>query len=112
VLDVPGTGLLKNRQEVTLIEDRLMGGFWAEGDYVGIQKTFIYEAQELVLDRYVIFDPGETWQIYNWAQHFTPKMIEAELQDAGFVVTEMAGDLSGALLVDDGESIGVIAGIR
>lgn len=112
VLDVPGTGLLKNRQEVALIEDRLMSGFWAEGDYVGIQKTFIYEEQLLALDRYAIIEPGETWQIYNWAQHFTPKSIEAELHNAGFVVTEMAGDLTGASLVDDGDTIGVIASIR
>lgn len=112
VLDVPGTGLLKNRQEVALIEDRLMGGFWAEGDYVGIQKTFIYEEQLLALDRYAIIEPGETWQIFNWAQHFTPKSIEAELHHAGFVVTEMAGDLTGASLVDDGDTIGVIASIR
>lgn len=111
VLDVPGMGLLKKRQEVTLIEERLMGGFWAEGDYVGIQKSFIYETQHLALDRYVIFEPGETWQIYNWAQHYTPETIKVELQDAGFVVTEMVSDLTGAALVPDADSIGVIAHI-
>ncbi len=109
VLDVPGTGMLKGREEATLIEDRLMGGFWAEGDYVGIQKTFIYETEQLVLDRYVIIEPDEIWQIYNWAQHFTPKMIEAELQDAGLVVTEMAADLTGAELKPEGDVIAVIA---
>jgi len=43
VLGVAGTGLLKSRPEITLIEDRLMGGFWAAGDYVGIEKSFIYD---------------------------------------------------------------------
>ncbi len=109
VLDVPGIGMLKGREEVTQIEDRLMGGFWAEGDYVGIQKTFIYEVEKIALDRYVIIEPGETWQIYNWAQFYTPESITAELQDAGFAVTEMAGDLTGALLVPEGDAIAVIA---
>ena len=112
VLDVPGIGMLKGREAITLIEDRLMGGFWAEGDYVGIQKTFIYETEQLVLDRYVIVEPEESWQIFNWAQHFTPKMVEAELHAAGFSVTEMVGDLTGATLVEEGDSIGVIATIR
>ncbi len=111
VLDVPGMGMLKVREESTQIEDRLMGGFWAEGDYVGIQKTFIYEAECLVLDRYAIVEPEETWQIYNWAQHYTPESIKAELHDAGFAVTEMAGDLTGAELMPEGNAIAVIASI-
>ena len=111
VLDVPGIGMLKSREEITQIEDRLMGGFWAAGDYVGIQKTFIYETEQLVLDRYVIVEPDKTWQIYNWAQHYTPDAVKAELHDAGFAVTEMAGDLVGAALEPEGDAIAVIANI-
>ncbi len=109
VLDVAGLGLLKNRHEITLIEDRLMGGFWAEGDYVGIQKSFIYENQYLALDRYIIVEPECSWQIFNWFQHYTPKMIEQELVEAGFGVVEMAGDLTGKPLTKDGKLIGIIA---
>lgn len=109
VIDVTGTGLLEIRQEVTLIEDRLMDGFWAAGDYVGIQKSFVYEEQRLALDRYIIVEPDETWQIYNWMQYYTPQMLEAELGKNGFVVSAMAGDLTGAPLISDGDFIGVIA---
>ncbi|MCU7843189.1 MAG: class I SAM-dependent methyltransferase [Candidatus Thiodiazotropha sp. (ex Monitilora ramsayi)] len=109
VIDVAGTGLLKGRQEVTLIDDGLMDGFWAAGDYVGIQKSFIYEVQHLALDRYIIVEPNESWEIYNWFQHYTPQMIEAELRKAGFVVSTMVGDLAGAPLRSDGDLIGVIA---
>ncbi|MCP3669210.1 MAG: class I SAM-dependent methyltransferase [Gammaproteobacteria bacterium] len=109
VIDVAGTGLLKSRKELTLIENKLMGGFWASGDYVGIQKSFIYEEQYLALDRYIIVEPGETWQIYNWYQHYTPLMIEKELRNSGFVVSSMVGDLTGASLISDGDLIGVIA---
>lgn len=109
VLDVAGLGLFKTRQEVTLIEDRLMGGFWAEGDYVGIQKSFLYEDHLLALDRYIIVEPEITWQIYNWFQHYSPQMIEEELRESGFVVVEMAGDLTGKSLSIDSDLLGIIA---
>ncbi|MCG7923416.1 MAG: class I SAM-dependent methyltransferase [Candidatus Thiodiazotropha lotti] len=109
VLDVAGMGLLNGRQEVTLIEDRLMGGFWAAGDYVGIQKSYLYDEQHLVLDRYVIVEPDETWQIYNWFQHYTPQMIETELRNSGFAITELAGDLTGKPLVENSDLMGIIA---
>ncbi len=112
VLDVPGLGLLKSKQETSLIEERLMGGFWSESDYVGIQKTFVYEDQHLVLDRYVIMEPGETWQIYNWAQHFSPETITAELVASGFSISEIAGDLTGAALASEGNTIAVIASLK
>lgn len=109
VLDVAGMGLFKTRQEITLIEDRLMDGFWAEGDYVGIQKSFIYEDYYLALDRYIIVEPENTWQIYNWFQHYSPSMIEEELRESGFAVVEMAGDLTGKSLSKDGDLFGIIA---
>ncbi len=109
VIDVAGLGLMKDKETVTLIEDKLMGGFWAERDYVGIQKSFLYPEENLSLDRYVIIEPGETWQIYNWFQYFTPESIEAELEVAGFAVTQMVGDLTGEKLKEDGDLIGIIA---
>ncbi len=109
VIDVAGMGQFNNKDEITLIEDRLMGGFWSAGEYVGIQKSFLYQDQSLSLDRYVIIEPNETWQVYNWFQHYTPKSIEAELQEAGFNFTKMVGDLTGEQLTADGDLIGIIA---
>ena len=109
VIDVAGVELLRGKSEVTLIEDQLMGGFWSSCDYVGIQKTFLYPEINLSLDRYVIIEPNETWQVFNWFQHFTPSDIESELSSAGFVIEQMAGDLMGAPLTDDSELIGIIA---
>ncbi len=88
-----------------------MGGFWSAGEYVGIQKSFKYQEQNLSLDRYIIIEPNETWQVYNWFQHYTPKSIAAELQGAGFDITEIAGDLTGEQLTADGDLIGIIAGV-
>ncbi len=109
IFDVAGIGLLKTKEEVTLIEDKLMGGFWSAGEYVGIQKSFVYQDQRLSLDRYVIVEPNETWQVYNWFQYYTPESIEAELQETGFTITKMVGDLTGERLTADGDLVGIIA---
>lgn len=110
VMDVAGMGSLAAKQECTLIESGLMHGFWAEGDYVGIQRSFVYPDECLSVDRYVIVEPTETWQVFNWFQHFTPERLRAELVAAGLAVEQMFGGLKGEPLETDSELIGVIAG--
>ena len=109
VLDIAGTGSFATKEETTVIEHKLMGGFWSPGDYVGIQQTFVYPTELLSLDRYLIVEPSETWQVYNWTQHFTLERIEAELRNAGFHIDEMAGDLSGTPLEPESDLIGIVA---
>lgn len=110
VLDVAGIGSFEQKDETTLIQDKMMGGFWAAGDYVGIQQSFVYPEECLSLDRYVIVEPGETWQIYNWMQYFTPESAEAELKSAGFEIRQMVGELTGVPLAPKSDFIGVVAG--
>ncbi len=109
VMDVAGMGSYAAKQECTLIEPGLMYGFWAEGDYVGLQRSFIYPDECLSVDRYVIVEPGETWQVFNWYQYFTPESLQAELLDAGLKVETMRGGLRGEPLETNGDFIGVIA---
>jgi SAM-dependent methyltransferase len=110
VLDVAGIGSFEQKDETTLIQDKMMGGFWAAGDYVGIQQSFVYPEECLSLDRYVIVEPGEIWQIYNWMQYFTPESAEAELKSAGFEIRQMVGELTGVPLAPKSDFIGVVAG--
>lgn len=109
VIDVAGIGAFAKKQEVTVIQNKLMDGFWAPGEYVGIQRTFLYPKEHLSLDRYLIVEPNETWQIYNWLQHFTPESIELELRGTGFEIDQMVGDLCGAPLGPESDLIGIIA---
>ena len=109
ILDVAGIGSFAQKEEVTIIQDNLMGGFWAADDYVGIQRTFVYADEHLSLDRYLIVEPGETWQIYNWLQYFTPESIEEELRNAGYEIAQMVGDLSGVVLKPGSDFIGLVA---
>ena len=109
VMDIAGMGSFAGKEEYTHIEDHLMQGFWAEGDYVGIHRAFVYPQEHLSLDRYMIIEPNETWQIFNWFQYFTPQSLQAELNSAGFAVDQMVGDLTGEPLKSGGDFIGVIA---
>ena len=89
-----------------------MNGFWAEGDYVGIQRSHVYPDEKLTLDRFVIIEPGETWEIFNWLQHFDADEIERELNAAGFSVGQMTGSLTGEPLAADSDYIAVVASVR
>jgi len=109
VMDVAGMGSFAGKEACTHIEDKLMQGFWAEGDYVGIQSSFVYPGECLSVDRYVIVEPAETWQVFNWFQYFTPESLQDELDSAGFAVDHMSGGLSGEPLQPDSDFIGVIA---
>ncbi len=111
IVDVAGIGSFTTKEEVTIIEHNLMGGFWSAEDYVGIQRTFVYPEDCLSLDRYLIVQPNETWQIYNWTQHFSPASIEKELRNAGFEIDQMAGDLSGSPLEPESDLIGIVASL-
>ncbi len=111
IVDIAGIGSFATKQEVTIIECNLMSGFWSAEDYVGIQRTFVYPDDYLTLDRYLIVQPNETWQIYNWTQYFTPVSIETELRSTGFKIDQMAGDLSGTPLELGGDLIGIVASV-
>lgn len=109
VLDVVGMGSFAAKHEGTIVESNLMGGFWAEGDYVGIQRTILYPDEALSLDRILIIEPTESWQIFNWFQYYTPERLSEELGEAGFKIDTLMGSLAGVPLTDDCEFMGVIA---
>lgn len=109
VVDLNGPGAFDTVSEHIEIEDRLMFGFFAPGEYIGIHKTDVYEDDWVSLDRFAVVEPGETWQIFNWAQYYTPESAVAELGEAGFMVNVMTGGLDGEELADDSKTIGLIA---
>jgi SAM-dependent methyltransferase len=109
VLDVVGMGSLAAKREETIVETNLMGGFWAEGDYVGMQRTLLYPDEALSLDRVLIIEPTECWQIFNWLQYYTPQRLSKEFSEAGFKVDALMGSLAGDPLTETGPAMGVIA---
>lgn len=108
-IDLYGPGSFEAVDDHIEIEEQLMFGFFAEGDYVGIHRTDVYEDDWLSLDRFFIVEEDQTWQIFNWAQYYSPESAAAELAEAGFMVNAMTGGLDGEPLEDDSKTIGVIA---
>ena len=109
VIDLAGPGAFDAIADDMQIEERMMGGFFAPDDYVGIHKTDVYEEEGVSLDRFLVIEPQDCWQIYNWVQHYTPESAAAELGEAGFMVNIITGGLDGEPLADDSKTIGVIA---
>ncbi|WP_421726341.1 class I SAM-dependent methyltransferase [Bauldia sp.] len=112
VFDVVGMGAFEKVQEHTSIEERAMDGFWAEGDYVTVKRVFVYPSEKITLDRYLIVEPDQHWDIFNWLQYFTPESIGRELNAADLAIDLLAGDLTGRPLVPDGDALGIIASRR
>lgn len=109
VVDLYGPGAFDAFAETIEIEERLWFGFFAPGEYIGIHKADLYEDDWVSLDRFVVVEPGETWQIFNWAQYYTAESAVEELAEAGFMVNVMTGGLDGEPLAEDSKTIGVIA---
>lgn len=89
VFDVFSTGMLADIREETTFGRRLMGGFWAAGDYVGFKSTFVYPDESIGLDRYLIVTPDRRFEIFNWMQYYTPASITAEVLAAGYSAVEI-----------------------
>lgn len=98
VFDVFSTGMLAEISEGTTLESRLMNGFWAPGDYVGLKSALIYQDEAIGLDRYLIAAPDRTFQVYNWMQYYTPATIIEEVMAAGYSTAEIADFRTGGSL--------------
>ncbi len=109
VLDVPSAGAFSAVREGINIEAGLMGGFWSDEDYVGLEGVWRYEEQRVSLSRYLIIERSQAFEIYNWMQYFTADSIAGELETGGFQVEQISDSLAGTALEGDPETLGVIA---
>lgn len=96
LLDVFSAARYASVREGCVIEDRLMDGFWAPGDYVGVHQTRCYDEVRVTLDRYVIVEPDRVRTVHAWLAHLTLEQARGELAQAGFDIVELHGDLAGA----------------
>jgi len=85
-------------------------GFWKPGPHLVLEQGFDYPDAAIYLDQYAVLVPDGTLTVYrNWFQDYTPETITAELQQGGFDVTSVWGDLAGDHYMPTSEWIGVIA---
>jgi hypothetical protein len=86
-----------------------MGGFWASGEYVGIHRSLLYPEESVSLDHYLIVEPEEQWQIFNWHYYFTRQTLTTELEEAGFTINSLQASLSGDALDDENLTLAAVA---
>jgi cyclopropane fatty-acyl-phospholipid synthase-like methyltransferase len=109
LLDVFTVAAFDARQKSSEHGHRLMGGFWAPGDYWGFADTFKYEDAKVALDKYTIVEPHQTRRIYNWLQYFSLETLAAELEQCGLQIVEKYNDVSGAPYCEGNTVISVVA---
>ena len=94
-MDVDSLASFEQREECATYAPRLLDGFWSAGPYYGFQNTFKYDAEMVVLDKYVIVEPDRQRTVYNWMQCFTPESLAEECNTAGLVVDSLHGSIAG-----------------
>lgn len=109
VLDAFSAGRFASLAEEIEIAPDLMGGFWAQGPYIGLRKTALYPEARLALDRYLILEPDGEREFFNWLQHFEPVELAAELAAAGFEVADPVDAVSGGLWTDETSMFALVA---
>lgn len=109
ICDVFSLAQYAEREESAACSRRLMGGFWAAGDYFGFHNTFLYEELKLVLDRYLIVEPERTREVFNWLQYFDPRELSEELTQAGLTAETVVDALTGGPWEDASRMFAVVA---
>jgi SAM-dependent methyltransferase len=84
-------------------------GFWKPGPHLVLEEGFDYPEQSLWLDQYTVIEADGKVSVYrNWFQDYTPETITQELEQGGFSVESLWGDLMGQPYTLDSEWIGLI----
>jgi len=107
-LDVPSQYAFSQRQKGTSsrwsAEEK---GFWRPHPYITLEKTHFYPEQSVLCDLVAVLD--EDVSIYRiWQTYYSPESISKELQEGGFAVRAVWGNLKGDLLTEDSQAIGIL----
>lgn len=82
-------------------------GFWRPHPYAALSKTCFYPELSVSCDLHAVLDDDVT--VYRiWQTYYSPESITKELQEGGFSVREVWGNLTGDLLKDDSRVLGVL----
>ncbi len=109
LMDVYSTMAFAKREETVSCEENLLNGFWSPDKYFGFLRTFKYEEEKVILDKYTIVDPKGTRTVYNWLQYYTKESLQREFQDGGFSRCKFFGDVSGIDYSDSLSEFAVVA---
>ncbi len=109
LFDVDSLAAFAKREERASLEFDREGGFWAPGRCYSFLTTFRYEVERVVLDKHTIVERERVRTVLDWHQHYSPETLAAELEESGFEVEEVHGDVAGTPYDADGDEFAVIA---
>ena len=109
LLDVYSLCAFDAQKEDATYAHNLLDGLWSSEPYFGFQNTFKYSTEKVVLDKYTILEEQRERTIYNWLQYFSPETLTSELEDRGFVVEEILGDVAGAAFDSEAHEFAIVA---
>lgn len=88
----------------------LESGFWKPDPHLLLEEGYDYPEQSIWLDQFITIEADGKISVYrNWFQDYTPDTITAELEQGGFRVDSLWGDLTGTAYTPESEWIGVVA---
>lgn len=88
---------------------RFMHGFWADGDYFGFKRTFLWPTERISLERYLVATPDRQFEVFNWMQYYTPDTIAAELAASGFAADAALDFVTGEPWQEGATPIAIVA---
>ncbi len=109
LFDVYSLAAFEAKAEAAIYAENLLNGFWSAAPYFGFQNTFKYEEEKVVLDKYTIVEADRTRVVYNWLQHFDHDALKREVEDRGFKVAALLGDVAGSKFVSTSHEFALIA---
>lgn len=109
LLDVYSLTAFAAKEETSTCARNLLDGFWCAEPYFGFLNVFKYDSEKASLDKYTIVEEARMRVVYNWLQYFDPESLKRELEDGGFVMEEVLGDVAGCAYAPAATEFAIIA---
>jgi len=109
LFDVYSEAAFSQREESSGYEHQQLNSFWSPNDYYGFFNSFKYNDEKVMLDKYTIIEKSRIFEVYNWLQYFSIKVLKNELQKGGFSISETYSDIAGSKYNSDSLEFAVIA---
>lgn len=94
-LDVFTDNRFRSLQENIALSKNYMGNFWSASDYWCIHSAYGYLDELVWLDKFVVIESENQWEVYNWLQHFTKESLNSELLENGLKIRNFYKNLCG-----------------
>lgn len=108
LFDVLSMNAYVKKNESSSFKHNLKNGFWSKHDFFVFEQCFKYGDLNISLDKYSIIENSGVWHVYNWFQYYSKEMIEMELLDNNFKVTEYFSNTTGETYNSESNEIVII----